>query len=436
MLFVAAPKELRAQEEGFDPYGTHWFEYGNVRISAEIKGLAPPGEFTANMKVSGTNVNFSAGLLSGVRTGGCPPGEPCYTSAKIQSGTYSLKINGEEIGIPPVGEPSENGDHVRFATTHFPDGATITIECKGTYILQGPGLPDYPKSLNAKVDLKAYNKAILLATIEEYDPTGAGYILPGHPSYPDPPLYAGAADRAVAAVTPRITGVMKHTLVPGNGDGKSWRESTAGSPRLDERMCEATLFFGFTHGETTNWRSSQQDQLVYTPLASNEVRTYVTTKPGTPPTGREVPDYNLGVFHACETLSTFSSSLNPKAFLLLPAPWPNPANVFANRAYAGFAGLVHYQLLQPANTTLDKHADVLFGYLAAGERFQSAILKTQGQDFSQPTTAHVPKSINTGTAIYMIMRGDSHARIVKVYLSEQEWIEVGASVRSDWKWVR
>jgi hypothetical protein len=188
---------------------------------------------------------------------------------------------------------------------------------------------------------------------------------------------------------------------------------------------EVTLFYAYTHGEIPLWRASHTDELYYSGSPS-EVSAYVNTKPGGG--ARDVPVYNLAVFHSCQTLNASgSNNQNPRSFGLLGT---NDATL-PNQAYAGFAAAVHYTLLKPQGQTLDEHAKRLFERLAAGERMEFALLQTQDDAHTQdPKWPHVPGS---SSALYMIMRGDEFARIVNVYLNENEWNQY-PEVRDSWYW--
>ncbi len=218
---------------------------------------------------------------------------------------------------------------------------------------------------------------------------------------------------------------MNHALVPDHGNGTTWRESTP-TQRLDEDMSIATVLFATTHGEAVKWRAAHTDEITYSPAYSNEVKTYVTTRPGNPRPPREAPDYTLALLYACETLN--NSNNNPTAFQLLP-----PIGSYADKGYLGFTSPVDYQLYYPSSETLDKHVEKLFDHLKAGVPLEQALIKTQNSpgeggdnDYKRPKTF---VSGGDGRSLKMVLRGDPYTRLVNVCLNASEWASVSQGVR-------
>ncbi|BBO24207.1 MAG: hypothetical protein L6Q31_05355 [Fimbriimonadaceae bacterium] len=417
------------------PFNQAGVGYSNCALVISIAGFS-----TNDQKISGTKVEFTA-KAEVTRTIPewlilePPPGGVEFTDGYVSE--IRLKVGGQELlhlsGLSPETKSVQRA--VRFSSTHFPHGSSVVIELYGKAILERNEGESSIVERTLRVLLSPYNTAIALGTVEEFldqlDPPH--FSKPGDPDYPGNPPYASMAALATQAIIPILTGQsMNHVMVEGNGTGTDWREST-GPARLDVRLSQATLMFACTHGSSTHWRSSKSDELYYFGL-ENEVATYVSTGFGEPRPPREVPEYNLAVFHACETLSTQSSNFNPKAFRLLPLAYPNPASVYQNKGYAGFANLVYYELIQPSGQTLDRHAATLFQFLASGHRLQHALNLTHGDDPDVETQPYWPRSRNAGTLMRMIVRGDPHTRLVNVYLSASEWL-ANASDRDSWFWI-
>ena len=412
-------------EEGSDHYGHRYLEYGRVRVEAAIgDGAGQP--YVANTLVSGTNVNFIVSATTGVRPMPIPDDEPAYTSGYV--GMYAVSIGTTTVSSEVLSPgPFELLEGIRFASTHFADDASIPIEFDVIFVLQGQGLPDYPVALPpVVVNLKAYNKALYLATMEYW--SGTQFLKPDDQGYPVPCQTADVAKLVIDAGAAKLNGTtMNHTTVPDNGDGTTYRESE-GQNRLDTNLSLATVMFACTHGEQGRFRASHADELWYSPTYSNEVKTYVTSKPGTPRPPRDVPPYNMAFFYACETLAGGNNA--PIAFGLLGLG--SPGEVFPNKAYLGFAGKVKETLYQPSTETLEKHSERLMSFLMQGYTVTDALRWTQ--DPNGNPSAKRARSWSDGL-IDMLVKGDTYARLVNVYLSGAELAIVNKEVLNRWWWV-
>lgn len=153
------------QTQGSDHYGHRCLEYGRVRVEAAIgNGAGQP--YVANTLVSGTNVNFIVSATTGVRPMPIPDDEPAYTTGYVAMYVVSIGNTAVSSDVMSPG-PFELLEGIRFASTHFADDASIPIEFDVIFVLQGQGVPDYPVALPpVAVNLKAYNKALYLATVE------------------------------------------------------------------------------------------------------------------------------------------------------------------------------------------------------------------------------------------------------------------------------
>ncbi len=343
-----------------------------------------------------------------------------------------LKIGDEIVKTWDDVQTSPVSHEVRFASTHFADGTTKNITLRGEFHgwKNTNPLEEFTEIFTATLPATIYNKVLALTTVEQFIPESADseppipahYSKPGDADYPNPPHVANAAKRIVDDAIIKLTGTaMNHSLVPGNGDGTNWREFT-GTAILSEKMCLATLFFTCTHGEVSLWRASHTDELTYSPFLSNDVKTYVTSKPDL--SLRDVPDYTLAIFYSCETL--VNSNNNPRAFQL------SPDVLYPNKAYVGSGAHLHYQLWTPVPEELDEHSKRLTSFLAAGDPLEIALYKTQS-----PLVKGFKKAKTTaGGPVDLTVRGDPYARIVNVYLSQSEFAAAPAEVRNSWFWVK
>ncbi len=385
-----------------------------------------------NLLVTGTNINIvvTSSFVNVVPL----PNEPQFNWVKLKIG---------QIGDDPIKtwenvKTSPVSHDVRFASTHFTDGSTQNIILEGQFhgwTTDNPPV-EVTETFTATLPVVIYNKALALTTVESWIPPIVAadpghYSKPGDSDYPNPPLVPDTAKRIVDDAITKLTGTaMKHTLVPENGDGRNWREFQ-GPAALCEAMTLATLFFACTHGEmnvTTagHWRASHTDVLTFSPANANDVKTYVTTKPDL--SLRNVPDYTLAMFYACETLN--NSSNNPRAFQLKP-----DIPTYPNKGYAGFANRVHYLLHSPTGETLDEHSKLVLQYMAEGMPLQVALDQVQLKN--SPPKRKVPMADNPPYGqLYMIVRGDPYARIVNVYLKKEDYDTVSAEVRNSWFWVK
>jgi hypothetical protein len=400
--------------------------------------------------ISGTNVNFA--ITADFPPLTSPPDPPGRTWNHTFIDNLKSRIGNEPASpiewqpgeVPKPGDPPGPpgvGHEVRFARTHFGDGSTIQIWLEGKFRVVDDDPEDSDQdTFSIELPLKVYNKAILLATVEEYVPGyDPPYVKQGQPGWPGA-MFSAAAAAAIPLVEALLLGAgpMKHSKIDGHpSDARTWKESD-GPNRLDQQMRWPTLFFAFTHGETTNFRSSYagpppdpplvgDDRLVFSPAAGSEVATYVSAQ-------RDVPVHNLVIMEGCSTLSSSTSYEAPKAFNVVVSSSEN----YPNRGYAGFTSPVHYQLLHPQGENLEKHAERLFTRLSQGDRLQWALWRTQGDNRAGPVDPDYkePKSVNAGTSIAMVVRGDPYARLVNVYLSAFEWASVDDEVRDSWYWIR
>ncbi len=256
--------------EGQDGYGTEWVYDRNVKLVASIGGVTSEG-----MKISGTRVEIiiEVGMEMPIIPPDPPPppfeGEP-WSSFIV---TYvALTIGGETVGLPQEFAQWDPYQRlVRFASTHFPDQSTIAgalLEIRLTARLKGLRTDPWGNVIESGpvrelvpiVKPKVYNRALLLATVEEV--INNQYVIQNPPPPPNSLAYSATSQRGTSSARTRF-GFMNHTVYPTtSGSEKDLRE-IIGLPNLDGLLEESTVFFGFTHGESTHFRASHTDELFW-----------------------------------------------------------------------------------------------------------------------------------------------------------------------------
>jgi len=349
-------------------------------------------------KVSGTNVNWAFRVNWGSVAG--------YSGGTWdQVSIIHLKVQCDDLNETFIPAPGPQGPTlsktIRFASTHFNDDSTITFTIKGKLDLVDldNGMGSKQVEFTHTATLVAYNKGLTLATKEEYwdppvdnstdPPTDRpkGYWIES-PQFPDG--YAQASQDAMPSARSALT-TAKHTIL----NSSNFLSESELAPLLKQ----ATCFFGFTHGETTNFRASQTDQLYFSGNP-NEVANYVQSN-------RTALPFNMVVMHACNTVgaSGNGSWQAPAAFQVATIP-----GVIADKAYAGFTASV-WSLTQK-NFSLSKHAEIVYQQLVAGKTIKYAV--------DAANKKVIPK-VKSGSPLFMVVKGDPYSKIVNVYLNSGEW---------------
>ncbi len=397
----------------FKPWHSEGKNYWGIGILVDIS------DFPANSHVvSGTNVNFGISVAAGPEVAWASPsfkpsGYQGYNRFRLTS--VVLKIGGTTVfsGSNGASVPFADGltRNVRYASTHFNDGESVDIELDATAELTcepDPNSSDaVPPPYNLvcptlKIQNVMYNKGLTLATKEEcypkphfvLDPMGQPVERPAGYYVDNPPLpdgYAQISQDAMPAARSAL-GTAKHTILNSS--------NFLSESELQPLLKQATCFFGFTHGETTNFRATQDNKLYFfgTP---NEVQNYVQS-------GRTALPFNMVVMHACETVGG-SGNLSwqaPAAFQLTAA---QPSKI-PNKAYAGFTAVVWS--LTHKNFPLNEHAEVVYQQLVSGKTVKAAV--------DEANRKVIPQS-KSGLPLLMIPKGDPYAKIVNVYLDSSEW---------------
>lgn len=381
-----------------DPYGANHLILDNVRLDVWVcsydTGASVP--FVPNQPVSGTNVNTSVRASAGL-SGTFPSSwEIVYTSWYLVS--YEYTIGGHSVGTTLAPMVDEKSDRVRFASTHFPDGTQLPLTVSAQFYLEGIDeegmIVEDLRVVEATAVVTVHNKGLTWATKEEVT-TALGFHVPPT-EYPDG--YAPASRRGAHAANGSFL-ESNHAVLNQDSNVQTTTEA-----QLANWLKTATYILGFTHGEPTNVRSSQSDQLFfnYAPLQMSEIRGYVTN-------GRTVPLPNIVVMHACETLAQTYHA--PFAFAVHDI---DPNITYVNRAYAGYPVVV-WSLGYKGNFAIDVHAEAVYRYLREGLVLSKAV---------EQANAQFPQQSSSGVYLAMLWRGDEYARIKKVYN--------GAEVSNSW----
>lgn len=372
-----------------DPYGANHLILDNVRLDVWVcsydTGASVP--FVPNQPVSGTNVNTSVRASAGLSGTFPTTWEIVYTSWHLVS--YEYTIGGNSVGTTLAPMVDEKSDRVRFASTHFPDGTQLPLTVSAQFYLEGFDeegmIVEDLRVVEATAVVTVHNKGLTWATKEEVT-TALGYHVPPT-EYPDG--YAPASRRGAHAANGSFL-ESNHAVLNQDTDVQNTTEA-----QLANWLKTATYILGFTHGEPTNVRSSQSDQLFfnYVPNQVSEIRGYVTN-------GRTVPLPNIVVMHACETLAQTYHA--PFAFAVHGI---DPNETLTNRGYAGYTTVV-WSYGYSGNFTIDQHASLLYALLAGGLNLKQAV---------DTTNETILGKSGSGSPLAMLWRGDRYARIKQVY---------------------
>jgi hypothetical protein len=346
---------------------------------------------TENAKVSGTNVNMGASTMQSSQPWEEDPPPSAITNGRMDAYKVyvgSIQVYSWTLGQAlPIGSRPPGSCSVRFASTNFNDGQSIALKIEATWSLQtwakrGTDVYDAgTASISATRTVKAYNKGLALRTKEIVPPTG-GYVVPSIPTTDNwDAISETAANSAISVLSS-----MKHGLLTGNTD--------LTKAKLQEYLPGMTAFFGFTHGESTNFRAVQTDSLTFSPVAGSEVAAAVARL-------GVVPDPNIVVLHACSTLATNSNGAYDvaTAFRLTSG-----STVIPNRAYAGFTQAVWSHTTN--GNTLDKHATTVYNQLGSGSTVDAAV---------QLANKNYPPKNGNNQSLPMKVVGDGNARLINVY---------------------
>ena len=211
--------------------------------------------------LSGTYCNASGGFLQ------VGPSQIFVTS-------MTLSVNGTQIQatVPagegrPINQQSDGLGNV-IDSTHFPDGASVTVTFTVTF--------SDGSSLTKTASSSTYNKAYIYGN--QLPPDGIGSL--------------GFGEAAVQAVNARV-GPTNHTILPAAGQLKRHKADILGD------IPTPTVFYCYTHGDINEFGDSSAtphiDALTW--ITNNDVSNAVANKtPAQPPS---LPPYNFVFIDAC-----------------------------------------------------------------------------------------------------------------------------------------
>jgi hypothetical protein len=298
---------------------------------------------------------------------------------------FKIEISGDVVHQWP-GSAIGGYAVVSFASTHFSHGAAIPLKVSAKWSLQkqknrGTQTFEPGPSLSRQITVYAYNIGLALHTDEIF--SGSAYSVP----YPPSEDNWDAISKLASSEAQSALSSMKHQVSAGASMLK---------PELLQRLVSMTVFFGFTHGESTNFRATRDASLSFA-ATNNEVLSAVSSR------SLSIPDPNIVVMHACETLQT--DGLASTAFKLTDGTTPIP-----NKAYAGFKTKIHSWTMEwkgNPSVTLDKHAKMVYNLLASGKVISEAV--------SVANDTYKPRSQYVNSAQDMKTYGDGNARLINVY---------------------
>jgi len=364
---------------------------GYVRLRAVLSGL------NDGQKVSGSSAVFSGQA----QTLGLPWDEEAgpeeFVNARLDE--FKIEISGEVVHQWP-GSAIGGYAVVAFASTHFSHGAAIPLKVSAKWSLlkqKNRGTQNYEPgpSLSRQITVYAYNVGLALHTDEIF--SGSVYSVPPTPTTSD----WDTVSKLASATGVSALSSMKHQI----GAGASMLK-----PELLQRLVPMTVFFGFTHGEPTNFRATRDAALSFA-ASNNEVLSAVSSR------SLSIPDPNLVVMHSCDTLTT--PGLASTAFKLTIG-----TTVIPNKAYAGFATPIHSMTLATSSNpsvTLNNHAGMIYNLLAVGF--------TIGYAVGEANREFTPRSSFANSKQNMLLNGDMHARLINVYTGQSastNWYKVTA----------
>lgn len=398
---------LACRATAFDGYGTREITNRNATLTLQIIGRSA-AFVQAGTLVSGTNVRFDVSAVVDC-TPSVPPESDDWTigfikKVEIRIGPTALVKTWNE---DPIQRVSGKAFQCRFASTWFPNETDLELRanvwCELQRHVSGQIVETYQiENEPVSVDVKPYNRSLLMATVEESGPSGFTVPTPLGP-------VGAVAKLGVDAIRP-ITAAdgLRHLNVPGSYEGESGlRESVAGNPpekSLSAYLKESTVFFAMTHGvQGIGFRASKLDTLEWFPDVGNAVSQ-----------NRIVPRYNFVAMYAC---SAGAGTAGAYRFDVQDT----------DRAYVGFTQAVHQDLFGGSGT-LDLHAAALTEKLSNGIYLKDAL--DYANDHFQP------KNTGGGTLNMTISHGcDTNLRLHFVYFSQAEKDALTDAEESTWYYI-
>jgi|GEM_PF-4668872 len=384
----------------------------NLFMSASISLGWPHGPATGPLtKVSGTNVNIS---FSGFGNSGAPyEGNDPWVAVAIIKIEAKVANSDVHTWLFPGSPGTAGAGLVRFASTHFGDGASISLWTKATFNLYptGGGTPT-ENTVESTITLSCYNKLQAWSTHEDVINNQYQYS-----ANPPTNYYSATSHRCIekSRIYFPIAELNHQQIFPAaHADDNQQHESTDPAS-INNRMDEATAWFIATHGEPTNIRASFDDSSVISPddvLSFGEISGYTERAVGIPPP-------NLAVVYARSTLSNPIGFGNAFKMLYFLSP-------LADRAYLGFPRILWSILNFPSGAIggLDVHANLLAAELSTWWTVQEAL------DYAN--NRYIPRD-DQGAPMPMQVVGDPFARLTGVYMSATEWDNAR---RYDWIWFK
>lgn len=396
--------------------GVYEVQIGHVVFSPQASvsfGARPVAE---NGLVSGTNVTAGFGGSFRNEVPEPPSDDDQIVEARLDA--YEVWIGGENLltrsaptntGWPP--QPWPQGTSIRWASTKFPDGATVEVRTIAKYSARGHTDPanTYPIQLlvTAERKVRVYNKLQTLGTTVLS--TGANDTTGKFREASN--VMARSATEALAS---------SHTAMPG---------ASALSENRDAIMTKAefsTVMTALVHGSPSEFRTSDGTQGIQ---FSNDILPLTYSRQnGT----SNVPAYNLAGFWSCSTLASGSIAAPVAYDLLTYAGWPYP-----DRGYVGFDSTVSIVLWptsrwgtrrqispdemfnegwgSPPNT-LGDHAREFWTQIALGQTVFDSMRIANA--LYAPAKGEFPGGL---TRYDLVLRGDPWTRLVNVYLTQAEY---------------
>lgn len=191
--------------------------------------------------------------------------------------------------------------NLRFASTHFPDGSTITFKFEAWDAATG-GTGD--PTIDGTKTTEAYNKGLSWATHEEVNQQTQQLEYIANPTLPQ---YCAAAYIGAKQAWDYLKNSMNHQdMFPANKDNTNVQLE----PDIAAPLKTKTFIFGFTHGWSTGIAASydngsssgghDDDVLTWANVAS-----YVA---GVSPNLRTAPPINMVIMYACSTCAGGSAA--------------------------------------------------------------------------------------------------------------------------------
>ena len=309
----------------------------------------------------------------------------------------------------PAGTPIPAGASVRFASTHFSDGASVVIVMTAEFERQSRqygstgsnGIYDLPvRTVVATRTVQAYNKLQTLGT--NVDDTGIGN-----------PQFVSSSNKTTGAATTLLN--PSHTSHPG---ASALAESKVAILAKSD-FCTAVS--AMVHGNKFGIFPS-----VANPSAPNPATFVYSQEIKTAVEARSTPPFNMVAFWACATIDPANPFNSPCL-----AAYKSVG--FLDRAYAGFDKIVNLDVFSglawanydpndpnddigSAQYELGDHANLFWFLIHQGDTVQQAL--------SLANAAYPPTHYNASDRpekLPMGWYGDPRANLINVYLTQAEY---------------